>query len=147
MPPRPSSHQRPPADGSASASTSTAAVAATAPGASWALPNGNDAAASTSASAQQQDPTAAAADERWEFVRPVPGAFTVNVGDMLTVLSNGRFPAPEHRVLANTSAERRSWAYFLNPGCGFCGRRDASAGRSVAQQWREQQSRACFGHS
>lgn len=64
-------------------------------------------------------PAAPPPAERWEFVRPLPGAFTVNVGDMLTVLSDGRFPAPEHRVLANGGARRFSYAFFLNPGCAW----------------------------
>ena len=53
---------------------------------------------------------------RWVSVDPVAGALTVNVGDMLQVLSNGAYRAPEHRVLASApGAERFSAPFFYNP--------------------------------
>ena len=51
----------------------------------------------------------------WHRVVPVPGALTINIGDMMQVLSNGRFIAPLHRVLANSLVERWSAPFFLNP--------------------------------
>jgi isopenicillin N synthase-like dioxygenase len=51
----------------------------------------------------------------WRDVPPLPGALTVNVGDMLQVWSNDRFPAPLHRVRASEERDRYSIAYFLNP--------------------------------
>ena len=54
-------------------------------------------------------------DGAWRDVTPIPGALTINVGDMLQVWSNDRFTAPLHRVKASDSAERFSIAYFLNP--------------------------------
>ena len=55
-------------------------------------------------------------DPEWVDVDPVPGAFTVNVGDMLQVLSNGEYKAPEHRVLASDpTTERYSAPFFYNP--------------------------------
>ena len=55
-------------------------------------------------------------DPEWVDVTPVPGALTVNVGDMLQVLSNGKYKAPEHRVLASPPGKvRYSAPFFYNP--------------------------------
>ncbi|KAJ8613398.1 hypothetical protein CTAYLR_002241 [Chrysophaeum taylorii] len=52
----------------------------------------------------------------WIDVDPVPGGLTVNCGDMLQVLSNDEFKAPEHRVLAsNPGHVRYSCPFFYNP--------------------------------
>lgn len=51
----------------------------------------------------------------WHTVQPLPGAFTVNVGDMAQVFSNDAFYASNHRVLRSVGAERYSRAYFFNP--------------------------------
>ena len=52
---------------------------------------------------------------RFELVEPVPGAFTVNLGDMLRVWSNDRYRSPVHRVLARRDRERFSAPFFYNP--------------------------------
>lgn len=52
----------------------------------------------------------------WLDVEPVPGALTINVGDMLQVWSNDRYHAPLHRVRASSDRARLSIAWFLNPG-------------------------------
>jgi isopenicillin N synthase-like dioxygenase len=52
------------------------------------------------------------ADGRWIDVPPIPGAFVVNVGDMLEVLSNGLFTATSHRVRA-VKEERYSFPLFF----------------------------------
>jgi len=51
----------------------------------------------------------------WRDVAPVPGALTVNLGDMLQVWSNDRFRAPLHRVRASVDRDRYSIAFFMNP--------------------------------
>ena len=53
----------------------------------------------------------------WRTVHPVPGAFTINTGDMAMIWSNGRYRAPLHRVLTAKTA-RISAPFFYNPGCG-----------------------------
>lgn len=53
--------------------------------------------------------------DNWVTVHPVPGALTINTGDMAMILSNGAFRAPLHRVLTDT-AQRYSAPYFYNPG-------------------------------
>jgi isopenicillin N synthase-like dioxygenase len=53
---------------------------------------------------------------QWRMIEPAPNAFIVNTGDMLQVLSNDRFVAPEHRVLGSVGSQYRlSAAYFFNP--------------------------------
>ena len=53
---------------------------------------------------------------RWTLAAPQEDTFVVNIGDMMQVLSNDRFVAPEHRVLASRAgAERSSAAFFFNP--------------------------------
>lgn len=54
-------------------------------------------------------------DGYWFDVRPIEGAFTINIGDMTQVWSNDRYKAPVHRVLAMEQAERISIPYFYNP--------------------------------
>lgn len=48
----------------------------------------------------------------WIDVPPVPGAFVVNIGDMLEVLSNGIFTATSHRV-RSVQQERYSFPLFF----------------------------------
>nr|WRO64415.1 gibberellin 3-beta-dioxygenase 1 [Paeonia suffruticosa] len=50
----------------------------------------------------------------WVSVRPVAGALVVNVGDLLHILSNAKFPSALHRVVVNQSG-RLSVAYFHGP--------------------------------
>ncbi len=53
--------------------------------------------------------------DRFVLVEPVPGALTVNLGDMLRVWSNDRYRSPVHRVLARRDRERFSAPFFYNP--------------------------------
>ena len=55
--------------------------------------------------------------DRFVLIEPVPGALTVNLGDMLQVWSNDRLRSPIHRVLARADLERYSAPFFLNPRC------------------------------
>ncbi len=48
----------------------------------------------------------------WIDVPPMPGAFVVNIGDMLEVLSNGTFTATSHRV-RSVQQERYSFPLFF----------------------------------
>ncbi|NNE74651.1 MAG: isopenicillin N synthase family oxygenase [Acidimicrobiales bacterium] len=55
---------------------------------------------------------------RWSDVIPEPGALLVNVGDVLAMTTNDRWPSTLHRVVpmhAGAAAERRSIAYFHYP--------------------------------
>ena len=52
----------------------------------------------------------------WLDVNPVPGALTINIGDMFQVWSNDGYLAPLHRVRASSDNARFSVAWFLNPG-------------------------------
>ena len=51
----------------------------------------------------------------WNTVKPIPGALTINTGDMAQVWSNGRYRAPLHRVLTNSEKPRYSAPFFYNP--------------------------------
>ena len=52
----------------------------------------------------------------WLDVPPLPGAFVVNIGELLEVATGGYLRATEHRVsLRESAAERISVAYFFNP--------------------------------
>ena len=53
-------------------------------------------------------------DQEWIDVDPEPGAFIVNIGEMLEVASGGYLRATEHRVRLS-SRERISVPYFFNP--------------------------------
>ncbi|ONK72253.1 uncharacterized protein A4U43_C04F17430 [Asparagus officinalis] len=51
----------------------------------------------------------------WLPVKPIPGALIVNIGDILEILSNGRYKSIEHRAVINPEKERLSIAAFHNP--------------------------------
>lgn len=51
----------------------------------------------------------------WVPVLPLEGALTVNVGDMLHIMSNALFPSVRHRVVVNETSHRMSIAYFYGP--------------------------------
>jgi len=54
-------------------------------------------------------------DEDWFTVSPVPGALIINIGDMLQILSNGKYKSAEHRAVANKNQHRMSIVMFLSP--------------------------------
>lgn len=53
--------------------------------------------------------------DEWITVKSDPDSLIINIGDMIQVWSNDRYQAPLHRVLANTTEQRYSAAFFLNP--------------------------------
>ncbi|KAJ3671452.1 hypothetical protein LUZ60_007531 [Juncus effusus] len=52
---------------------------------------------------------------KWFAVEALPGAFVVNIGDTLEILSNGKYRSIEHQAFVNTAKERISIAAFSNP--------------------------------
>ncbi|GLJ42647.1 hypothetical protein SUGI_0883840 [Cryptomeria japonica] len=54
-------------------------------------------------------------NDRWVAVQPIRNAFVINVGDMLQVLSNGRFQSAEHRAVPSSSQTRISIPLFSAP--------------------------------
>jgi isopenicillin N synthase-like dioxygenase len=54
-------------------------------------------------------------DGVWIAAPPIPGAFTINVGDMLMWWSNGRYLSNSHRVRNKSKGERFSIPFFNNP--------------------------------
>lgn len=53
-------------------------------------------------------------DGRWLAAPPVPGAFTINVGNMMMWWSNGRYRSTLHRVRNTSDVERFSVPFFSN---------------------------------
>ncbi|KAJ0989975.1 hypothetical protein J5N97_008331 [Dioscorea zingiberensis] len=51
----------------------------------------------------------------WLPVKPLPGAFIVNIGDIIEIMSNGKYKSIEHRAIVNTERERMSIATFHSP--------------------------------
>ncbi|KAK6927454.1 Isopenicillin N synthase-like, Fe(2+) 2OG dioxygenase domain [Dillenia turbinata] len=51
----------------------------------------------------------------WVSVNPVHGALVVNVGDLLHIVSNGRFHSVLHRAVVNKTHHRLSLAYVYGP--------------------------------
>uniref|UniRef100_A0A0E0MAM6 Fe2OG dioxygenase domain-containing protein n=1 Tax=Oryza punctata TaxID=4537 RepID=A0A0E0MAM6_ORYPU len=51
-------------------------------------------------------------DGKWLTVEALDGAFVVNLGDMLEILSNGRYMSVEHRAMVHPEKERISAAVF-----------------------------------
>ncbi|XP_078181170.1 jasmonate-induced oxygenase 1-like isoform X1 [Carex rostrata] len=53
--------------------------------------------------------------DSWVDIKPINGAFIVNIGDQIQVISNAIYKSVEHRVVANAQSERFSFALFCNP--------------------------------
>ncbi|KAK1264770.1 Protein SRG1 [Acorus gramineus] len=51
----------------------------------------------------------------WVPVKPVPNALVVNVGDVIEILSNGKYKSIEHRAVTNATKARISFASFICP--------------------------------
>ncbi|CAM0871243.1 unnamed protein product [Alopecurus aequalis] len=52
---------------------------------------------------------------RWFPVKPLEGAFIVNIGDLFEIFTNGRYRSIEHRVVIDPKEERLSVAAFHSP--------------------------------
>ncbi|KAL1191301.1 1-aminocyclopropane-1-carboxylate oxidase-like protein 9 [Cardamine amara subsp. amara] len=50
----------------------------------------------------------------WVDVPPIPGAFVVNIGDFMQLITNDKFSSVEHRVRANIDGPRISIACFFS---------------------------------
>uniref|UniRef100_A0ACD6AD75 Uncharacterized protein n=1 Tax=Avena sativa TaxID=4498 RepID=A0ACD6AD75_AVESA len=52
---------------------------------------------------------------RWLLVRPVPGAFVINFGHQMEIVTNGVLASVEHRAVTNSAAARMSVATLVMP--------------------------------
>ncbi|KAL2230056.1 1-aminocyclopropane-1-carboxylate oxidase homolog 1 [Sesamum indicum] len=52
--------------------------------------------------------------DQWVNIEPIPGGLVVNIGDLLQLVSNGRFISNKHRVTANSIGPRISVACFFS---------------------------------
>ncbi|KAL1830940.1 hypothetical protein ACET3Z_000591 [Daucus carota] len=60
-------------------------------------------------------------DTQWIDVHPINGALIANIGDLMELISNGKFKSVEHRVLAGRAGPRISAACFFYPGtASYC---------------------------
>ncbi|PHU05564.1 hypothetical protein BC332_26386 [Capsicum chinense] len=51
-------------------------------------------------------------DDTWVPIKPLPNALTVNIGDMMEIVSNGVYKSIVHRVIVNSNERRLSLATF-----------------------------------
>ncbi|XP_057547830.1 hyoscyamine 6-dioxygenase-like [Amaranthus tricolor] len=54
-------------------------------------------------------------DGEWISVDPIPHVFTINLGYLMEVISNGKLKSGNHRAVTNTEKARESTALFLCP--------------------------------
>ncbi|PKU81506.1 S-norcoclaurine synthase 1-like [Dendrobium catenatum] len=52
---------------------------------------------------------------KWFLIKPKPGALIINIGDVMEILTNGRYKSIEHRAIINMEEERLSIATFHLP--------------------------------
>ncbi|KEH22930.1 2OG-Fe(II) oxygenase family oxidoreductase [Medicago truncatula] len=51
----------------------------------------------------------------WVPITPIPGALVVNVGDVIEILSNGKYKSVEHRAITNKNKKRTTFISYLFP--------------------------------
>ncbi|NBB82574.1 MAG: isopenicillin N synthase family oxygenase [Alphaproteobacteria bacterium] len=54
-------------------------------------------------------------DHGWVAAPPIPGAYVINIGDMMMHWTNGRFVSTPHRVVNRAAQPRYSMPFFVNP--------------------------------
>ncbi|PIM97258.1 Deacetoxyvindoline 4-hydroxylase [Handroanthus impetiginosus] len=52
--------------------------------------------------------------DQWVNIEPTPGALVVNIGDLLQLVTNGKFISNKHRVIASCFGPRISVACFFS---------------------------------
>lgn len=55
-------------------------------------------------------------DNQWVPVQPIPYSLVVNIGDLVEVMTNGRYKSVEHRAITNAERARLSIALFYSAG-------------------------------
>ncbi|XP_059076815.1 protein SRG1-like [Cryptomeria japonica] len=54
-------------------------------------------------------------DDQWRSVKPIPYALVINTGNMMEVMTNGRYKSVVHRAITNKEKERLSIGVFYAP--------------------------------
>ncbi|KAH9304702.1 hypothetical protein KI387_009106, partial [Taxus chinensis] len=55
-------------------------------------------------------------DDQWVSVQPTPYALVINIGNLIEVMTNGRYKSIEHRAVTNREKARLSFPVFYAPG-------------------------------
>jgi isopenicillin N synthase-like dioxygenase len=76
-------------------------------------------------------------DNELVAVKPRTDAFVINVGDMLSEITGGRFVSPLHRVVNRAGVARHSIPFFFDPDfdAKFAGMPDVSAGEYLLRKF------------
>jgi isopenicillin N synthase-like dioxygenase len=90
-------------------------IRAAAPGGDLGIHHHTDAGALTVLLQDENDGLQVWRDGGWRTISAIPGAFVINIGDMVQVWSNDLYRAPVHRVLAMDRVDRLSLPLFYNP--------------------------------
>ena len=53
--------------------------------------------------------------DRWTDIPPRPDAIVCNLGDMLELMTGGKYRSTPHRVISPTTRDRLSFPYFFDP--------------------------------
>lgn len=53
-------------------------------------------------------------NNQWIPVEPIPYALVINIGDLMEVMTNGKYKSIEHRAVTNEERARLSIANFYN---------------------------------
>ncbi|KAK1271779.1 S-norcoclaurine synthase 1 [Acorus gramineus] len=59
-------------------------------------------------------------DDNWVSVAPFPNSFIINIGDVMEILSNGKYKSINHRSTIDPHKERLSIATFHSPNYDAC---------------------------
>ena len=52
---------------------------------------------------------------KWVPIKPLPGSFIINIGDIIEIMSNGEYKSIEHRAVVDPQKNRLSIASFHSP--------------------------------
>nr|AYM45134.1 flavonol synthase [Fagopyrum tataricum] len=54
-------------------------------------------------------------DGKWIAVDPIPNSYVINIGDIIQIMSNGKYKSVYHRAVTNKDETRVSMGFFYGP--------------------------------
>lgn len=72
----------------------------------------------------------------WVLVPPKPGAFVVNIADMMTIVTGGEYKSSMHRVINKNETDRYSVVFFMDGNVDYKLRRLDKIGQSIGESER-----------